>query len=167
MNNEGRYTWRHDSALSFIAQTLQSIKPAKLYADLPGYLSPCTITGDSLRPDILLSTADNTLYIIELTVGFETNLDNNAHRKELKYRPLLTDLAKDYNKIKFVNLCISCLGIFGNSSDSFLQMCNERGIENHDLRFIISKLSTIIIRTTYYIFCMRNKAWCDPEILNY
>ena len=165
--NEGRYTWRHDSALSFIAQTLQSIKPAKLYADLPGYLSPCTITGDSLRPDILLSTADNTLYIIELTVGFETNLDNNAHRKELKYRPLLTDLAKDYNKIRFVNLCISCLGIFGNSSDSFLQMCNERGIENHDLRFIISKLSTIIIRTTYYIFCMRNKAWCDPEILNY
>ena len=165
--NEGRYTWRHDSALSFIAQTLQSIKPAKLYVDLPGYLSPCTITGDSLRLDILLSTADNTLYIIELTVGFETNLDNNAHRKELKYRPLLTDLAKDYNKIEFVNLCISCLGIFGNSSDSFLQMCNERGIENHDLRFIISKLSTIIIRTTYYIFCMRNKAWCDPEILNY
>ena len=165
--NEGRYTWRHDSALSFIAQTLQSIKPAKLYADLPGYLSPCTITGDSLRPDILLSTADNTLHIIELTVGFETNLDNNAHRKELKYRPLLTDLAKDYNKIEFVNLCISCLGIFGNSSDSFLQMCNERGIENLDLRFIISKLSTIIIRTTYYIFCMRNKAWSDPEILNY
>ena len=120
-----------------------------------------------INVDILLSTADNTLYIIELTVGFETNLDNNAHRKELKYRPLLTDLAKDYNKIKFVNLCISCLGIFGNSSDSFLQMCNERGIENHDLRFIISKLSTIIIRTTYYIFCMRNKAWCDPEILNY
>ena len=82
-------------------------------------------------------------------MGFETNLDNNAHRKELKHRPLLTDLAKDYNKIKFVNLCISCLGILGNSSDSFLQMYNERGIENHDLRFIISKLSTIIIRTTY------------------
>ena len=77
-----------------------------------------------------------------LTVGFETNLDNYAHRKELKYRPLLTDLAEDYNKIEFVNLCISCLGIFGNSSDSFLQMCNERGIENHDLRFIISKLSS-------------------------
>ena len=135
--------------------------------DLPGYLSPCTITGDSLHPDILLATADNILYIIEVTVGFETNLDNNAHRKELKYHPLLTDLAKDYNKIKFVNLSISCLGMFGNSSDSFLQMCNERGINNHDLRLIISKLSTIIIRTTYYIFCMRNKAWCGPELLSY
>ena len=99
-------------------------------------------------------------------MGFETNLDNNAHRKELKFHPLLTDLAKHYNKTKFVNLYISCRGIFGNSSDSFLQMCNERGIENHDLRFLISKLSTIIISTTYYIFCI-NKSWCDPEILNY
>ena len=26
--NEGHYTWRHNSALSFIAQTLESIKPA-------------------------------------------------------------------------------------------------------------------------------------------
>ena len=98
--NDGRYTWRHNSALSFISQTLQSIKPAKLYVDLPGYLSSCTITGASLHLDFLLSTADNILYIIELTVGFETNLDNNAHRKVLKYRPLLTDLAKDYNKNK-------------------------------------------------------------------
>ena len=31
----------------------------------------------NLRPDIFLSTADNTLYIIELTAGFETNLDKN------------------------------------------------------------------------------------------
>ena len=59
--SDGRYTWRHNSALSFIAQTLQSIKPAKLYVDLHGYLSPCTINGDSLRPDIPLSTTDNTI----------------------------------------------------------------------------------------------------------
>ena len=92
-------TWRHKSALDFIAQTLESIKPAQFCVDLPGYLSPYKITGDNLHPDILLSTADTTFYIIELTVDFETNLDNNAHRKEHKYRPLLTDLAKDYNKI--------------------------------------------------------------------
>ena len=55
-------------------------------------------------------------------MDFETNLDNNPHRKEHKYRPLLTDLAKDYNKNNFFNLSFSCLGIFGNSSDSFLQM---------------------------------------------
>ena len=136
---------------------MQSIRSAKLYVDLPGYLSPCIITGNNLRPDILLSTADNILYIIELTVGFETNLNNNANCEELRYRSLRADLTKDFNKIKFVNLSVSCLGIFGNSSESFLQMCSETGIDNRHLKFIISMLSNIIIRITYYIFCMRNK----------
>ena len=77
--DQGHFTWRHNSALCFLAHTFQSVNSSKLYVDLPGYLSPCIITGDSLRPDILLSTIDNRLYIIELTVGFETNLANNAH----------------------------------------------------------------------------------------
>ena len=120
--DQGRYTWWCNSALRFIAQTLQSIKSSKLYPDLPDYTSPCTVTGDSLHPDIILSTADNVVYIIELTVGFETNLNNNVRRKELKYRPLLTDLANDYKQVKLINLTISCLGIFGSSSDSFLKL---------------------------------------------
>ena len=86
--------------------------------DLPGYLSPCIVTGDSLRPDMLLSTTDK-LYIIDLTVGFEINLTNNAGRKELKYCSLVTDLSNDYHSIEFINLSISCLGIFGQSSESF------------------------------------------------
>ena len=135
--------------------------------DLPGYLSPCIITGDSLRPDMLLSTIDNRLYIIELTVGFETNLANNAHRKELKYHSLLTDLVNEYHSVEFINLSISCLGIFGQSSKSFLSMCTELGFDSQHLHFNISKLSAIAIRTTYYIFCMRNKPWCNPELLSY
>ena len=103
-------------------------------------VSPCIITGDKIRPDILFSTADNILYIMELTVGFETNLNINASREELKYRPLLVDL-----RIEFVDLCISSLGVFGNSSDSCLQRCNDIGINKHHLNFIVTKLSTIII----------------------
>ena len=100
-------------------------------------------------------------------MGFETNLSINASRKELKYRPLLVDLDQAYDRIKFVNRCISSLGIFGNSSDFFLQICNDIGIDKHHLKFIVTKLSTTIIRTTYYIFCMRNKQWGQPELLNY
>ena len=67
--------------LVFISQTLQAMKSTKLYVDLHSYLSPCSITGDKLLRGIILATADNVLYIIELTVGFETNLYNNALRK--------------------------------------------------------------------------------------
>ena len=101
--------------------------------DLPGYLSPCTITGDSLRPDMLLSTA-NKLYIIELTAGFETNQTNNARRKELKYRSLVSDISNDYHSTEFINLSISCFGIFGQSSESFLKICIELGFGNRSLQ---------------------------------
>ena len=77
------------------------------------------------------------------------------------------NINSDYHTIEFVNLSMSCLGIFGQSSDSFLKMCTELGFDNHNLNFIVSKLSTMIIRTTYYIFCMRNKSWCNPELLSY
>ena len=56
--DQGRFIWRHKSALRFLAQTFQSVSSSKFYVDLPGYLSPCTITGDRLRPDMLLSTAN-------------------------------------------------------------------------------------------------------------
>ena len=51
---DGRYTWRHNSALHFIASTLPCIKNSTMYGDLPGFPSPCIITGDHLRPDMLI-----------------------------------------------------------------------------------------------------------------
>ena len=46
-------------------------------------------------------------------------------------------------------------------------MCNYNGISTHHLIFIISKLSVIVMSTTYYILFMRNKPWCNPEHLAY
>ena len=112
---------------------------------------------------MLLSRAKRRLYIIELTVDFETNLDNNARRKEIKYSPLLTDLGNDYQKIEFINLTMSCLGIFGHSSGSFVKMCTKLGFDNHHISFIISKLSTIIIRTTYYILLWETNHGATPS----
>ena len=100
-------------------------------------------------------------------MGFETNLNNNARRKELKYRPLLTDLANDYKQVKSANLSTCNLGIFEYSPDTFIKLCIERGMENRDLNFIISKLSTVIIHPTYHIVYMIIKTWSDPGILNY
>ena len=164
---QGRYTWRHNTVLKFLAQTLPSLQPSKLFVDLPGYLSPSIVTGESLRPDMLLSIEDKCLYIIELTVGFETNLERNAERKEIKYRPLLKQFENKYRKTKFINLSTSSLGMFGQASESFFDMCKELGIEQSHLNYIAIEMTTIIIRTTYYIFCMRNKPWTDPELLSY
>ena len=79
----------------------------------------------------------------------------------------IQDLSFNYRNVKFVNLSISSLGIFGKSCDSFIQMCNDLNIEKKHLNYIIIKLTTIIIRTTYYIFCMRNKPWTNPDLLTF
>ena len=164
---DGRYTWRHNSALHFVASTLQCIKNSTLYVDLPGFLSPCILTGDLLRPDLLLCIGTDTIYIVELTVGFETNITTNADRKRNKYLQLTRDLSSKYRYTKFINLSMSSIGIFGKSCKSFIEMCNDLGIEKQHLNYILSKITAIIIRSTYYIFCMRNKSWTNPDLLTY
>ena len=78
--NEGRFTWRHDSVLNFISSSLTCVKGSKRYVDLPGFITPSVITGDELHPDLLLTIENKLLYILELTVGFETNLKINSDR---------------------------------------------------------------------------------------
>ena len=36
-------------------------KNSSLYVDIPGFVSPCALTGDSLRPDLLLAIPDKCL----------------------------------------------------------------------------------------------------------
>ena len=68
--------------------------------NLPSYPNPSVITGDDHRPDLLILTKDNCLYILELTVGYETNLRNNINRKHLKYEKLIMDQIKKRNSTR-------------------------------------------------------------------
>ena len=146
---------------------MSSIKNASLYADLPSFPSPSLIIGDSLRPDLVFVLNNTTVYLLELTVGFEPNIKVNSERKAAKYHPLLTNLRTEYTNINFVNLSMSALGIYGTSSDTFLQMLKDLNFNQNLTHQIIMKASNIAIRCTYYIYCRRNKQWSNPELLQY
>ncbi len=109
-----RFTWRHNSILNFLANTLKTVDGATLFADLHGFKSPSILTGDTYRPDLLLSCSNGNLYVVELTVGYETNLENNVERKKAKYRELMRQLGNNYRQVKFINLSMSSLGIFAH-----------------------------------------------------
>ena len=34
-------------------------------------------------------------------------------------------------------------------------------------KYITRKIINIAIRTTYYIFCSRNKDWTNPDLMNF
>ena len=74
---DDRYTWRHNSVLLYLDKTFSSLSNCLLYADLPSVLFPSVITGDSLRPDLVLILNNSTRYILELTLGFESNMQIN------------------------------------------------------------------------------------------
>ena len=115
--------------LNFLATSLKAKEGSSIFADVPGFPSPSIITEDNVRPDLLLKKKENCLYVLELTIGFETNLNCNADRKHSKYASLISDLKPNYKSVKFVNLSISSLGIFGNSCFSFLEMCDSISID--------------------------------------
>ena len=72
----------------FVPSTLKCVRNSSLYVDFPGFCSPCIITGDQLCPDKLLYVGKTILYIIELTVGFETNINSSAERKQKQQHQL-------------------------------------------------------------------------------
>ncbi|CAB3995187.1 Hypothetical predicted protein, partial [Paramuricea clavata] len=165
--NEGRFTWRHDSVLNFIASILKSVNHCNLYADLPGYISPSVITGDELRPDLLITLENKCIYILELTVGFESNLLTNATQKRQKYQDLINEQLKNYEKVKFVNLSISSLGVFSHPSLDFTEMLKDLKFDKQRRKYYVRKIINICIRSSYYIFCKRNKEWDNPQLMSY
>ena len=66
--------------------------------DIPGFELPSVITGEERRPDIVIRDT-NKLYIIELTVGFETRILINAERKLKHYENLCKELSQGFESV--------------------------------------------------------------------
>ena len=101
---------------------------------------------------------------VELTAGFETNLKINSDRKLKKYLPLISDQENNFGKVKFVNVSISSLGIFGQSTNTFIDMLKDLKFDEQHTRYVKKKIITTCIRASYYIFCQRNKNWINPQL---
>ena len=82
------------------------------------------------------------MYILELTVGFETNISKNAERKEQKYADLIENLQgrreqNKHEKVLFVNLSLGALGIIGKESHNRKTMLQELGLSKSEEDYII------------------------------
>ena len=78
---EKRCNCCHDSILLNLSRILETNKSIDIYTDIPGYKCPTMITGENQRTDLIV-ISNNELYLLELAVGYETNIDLNSKRKE-------------------------------------------------------------------------------------
>ena len=166
--NHGRCNWRHNSVLLCLSKSLSYLPDSSIYADLPSFPSPNLISGETFRPDIILHNKHiNAIYILELTVGFVSNLMINAERKLNKYRPLVLSLSSSYQKVKFLNVSMSALGVLKSTCDSLMELLEDLDCPEKLQRRLISKIMNIEICCTYYIFFRRNKDWTDPDLMDF
>ena len=70
--------------------------------------------------------------------------------------------SKNYEKVKFVNLSISSLGVFSHSSLDFTKMLKDPKFDEQCRKYYVRRIINICIRSSYYIFCKRNKEWDNP-----
>ena len=90
-------------------------------------------------------------YVLELTVGFESNLNNNAVRKKEEYLNLIKEMSRNYRCVKFVNLSTSSLGVFSDECSTFLDMMNDIDIDKKQQHYIIKKKKINII-SPFHLF---------------
>ena len=86
-----RYTWRHDSVLNYIATFLKRFA-RELYPDVTNFSSPSIITGEEMRPDLLIILNRLKMSVVELTIGFESSIAKNEVRKRNNYKSLTQSL---------------------------------------------------------------------------
>ncbi len=129
-------------------------------------MSPSIITGDQRRPDIVVIDKQRSwLFVLELSVGFETRIKDNAVRKHNRYNDLCSELRKQYNRVRFVNISVRALGVLGKSSLTFVDFMDLL-LDNQKSNYqLTEKICACCIRTTYYIFCRKDKEWTEPSLL--
>ena len=124
------------------------------------------MSGEDKRPDIIIVERD-TVYIFELTIGFETNVSTNSERKKNNYSQLLEDLKSRYKKVKFINLSMGAIDIYGDTCFNLKSVLKHLGLNENEVNYLLRKLCNICIRATHSIFCKRNKAWDHPALLSW
>ena len=94
-------------------------------------------------------------------------MPKNAQIKSNHYETTTEHLKSSFTCVKFVKLVVSALGIFYKDSKTSITTFKDSKISSQEHAYIIRKISNIAIRTSYYIFCMKDKSWSNPELMSY
>ena len=115
---------------------------------------------------IVLNQAKDHVYANELTIGFESNITKNCRRKVIRYNELCRLLRLRFDKIKYFNLSMGAIGMVRmECANLYTLLTDDIGLDSSQINYLMKKLIGCCIRTTYYLFCMRNKQRKAPKCL--
>ena len=158
---EGRYTFRHDNILHYIAKCLNKDKYT-CYIDIEGYQTPAggtvppNVLVTTLKPDIVIIDKTNkNVTVFELTVPAEHRLEVAHKLKQEKYQHFCTD-SVNY-KLSVVPFEIgSHTGYVNSQNKTSLNTLHKFCQKNIKLKKFTHNISAIAVLGSYYIFNCRN-----------
>ena len=177
-----RYTWRHNSVIKTLCNHLPEkvTHGFRLYADIKGCDNPATLfrpqqqnitaTGPQehsllhrARPDVVIEIRDEII-VIELTCPFELNARKSREYKETRYKEIQGELLTPKSRFSLILLEVTSLGFVTENVKLFRNFLKTIEINE---TYAIGKMQEVAIRSSYYIYCRRNKVWNEPELISY
>ena len=172
-----RYTFRHDSVLSHLLNTIVQRKKesTEVYADLNGWrINGGTVPQDlaltEQKPDLVVvdkAAAPTKVLLIELTVPWDSaqNFQAALERKTARYERLTEDLKAGGVDARNLPLEIGCRGVINQRNAANLEyLCNLIGIQG--IKKLKGALGRIAVIGSYRIWLARNsQEWSSGELI--
>ena len=133
----------------------------RLYVDIPGNESTDALFICAQRPDLLLATTSK-LFILELTVCFETNLLKSRNYKKNRYAYLKENIIDKSKEVDLIFLELSSLGFYSSEIGYFKNFVKDLKLNPKQM---LEKCAETCIRSSYYIYNRRAKEWTSPGLL--
>ena len=131
----------------------------EMQVDLGGKLVvPLEIVCTNLRPDIVLwSRSKRIVYFIELTVPWESSVEEAYERKKLRYAELGAEAEQRGWKVRIRPVEVGCRGFVARSAVSLLRELGGRG---QSVRKVVKELSDEAAQASQWIWIRRsNSSW--------
>ena len=159
---EGRYTYRHDTILKYISDSLDKVKYT-CYVDIEGCQTPAggtlppSLVVSTLRPDIVIVDKKNKeVNIFELTVPSESRIKISHNLKYQKYQHLISDIGgQSVNIIPFE--IGSQTGYISLENKEYCKKLHKFCQSDIKLRKFKQNISALTVLSSYFIFNSRNQ----------
>ena len=125
----------------------------QISADLPGRERFFPIPT-ALKPDIVIwSEERKDVYLIELTVPHEDNIDAAQIRKDERYANLLTECEENGWMAKHFPIEVGCRGFIGNRLRDLLHFI---GIKQTEMRKVMKNIEETVEKASHWVWLKRN-----------
>ncbi len=166
---QGRYTFRHNQIVTHLVKFLKDNNSSiSVFADLEGH----TINGGTVppqviptqeKPDIVVIKSDH-VFLIELSVPFETNIDKARSYKMDRYASLLNDIKDNGFKCDLICLEVGSRGLVTKDNKLSIRSI-AKIVGTKKVRDLWRDVSRIAVLGSYAIFNARFASqWVDFRV---